>query len=146
MVNYLEILSVWMKQPHYLLVILIMLYLISGTIDFLIGTVNAGLTPTVEFSTRTAQLGIIRKLVTLSVMILVVPLALILPMDFGIYSLMILYLGIVVSEIYSILAHIGIVQETDKHKNLVGTLFIGLLDSILNNKSKAEIEKKEDND
>lgn len=141
MINYLEILSSWMNQPHYLLVILIFLYFISGTIDFLIGTVNAGLTTTVQFSTKTAQLGIIRKLVTLAVMILVVPLALMLPMDFGIYSLTILYLGIVVTEIYSILAHIGIVRDGDKHKNIIGTLFGNFLETVF--KVKENEQSKE---
>jgi len=134
MVNYLEILSSWMNQPHYVLIILIVLYFVSSTLDFLIGTVNAGLTATVQFSTKTAQLGIIRKLVTLAVMVLVVPLALMLPMDFGIYSLTVLYIGIVVSEIYSILAHIGIVKDGDKHKNLVGTLFNELFENIFKRK------------
>lgn len=134
MINYLEILSAWMNQPHYLLVILILVYFVSGTIDFVVGTVNAGLTATVQFSSKTAQLGIIRKLVTLAVMILVVPLALMLPMDFGIYSLTLLYLGIVVSEIYSILAHIGIVKDGDKQHNLIGKLFTEFLTKVFSNK------------
>lgn len=138
MVNYLEVLSTWMNQPHLLLIILIGLYFISATIDFLIGTTNAGLTATIQFSTKTAQLGIVRKLVTLAVMVLVVPLALLLPMDFGIYSLAILYIGIVVSEIYSILAHIGIVKDGDKHKNLIGTLFTELLENIIKSKDKGK--------
>lgn len=142
MVNYLEILSAWMNQPHLLLVILILMYFISGTIDFLIGSVNAAYTANVKFSSKTAQLGIIRKLVTLMVMILVVPLALILPMDFGVYSLSILYIGIVIAEIYSILAHIGIVKDDDKHKNLIGTLFVAFLEKILKSK---DVDKTDDN-
>lgn len=132
MINYLEVLALWMDQPHYLVPILIGLYFLASTIDFLIGTINAGLTTTVKFSTKTAQLGIMRKLVTLAVMILIIPLALMLPEDLGIYSLTVLYIGIVVTEIYSILAHIGIVQDGDKHKNLIGTLFLNFINSILN--------------
>lgn len=141
MVNYLEVLSGWMNQPHYLLIILICIYFVSGTVDFIIGSFNAAYSGNVTFSSKTAQLGIIRKLVTLTVMILVVPLALLLPMDVGIYSLTVLYLGIVGSEIYSILAHIGIVKDGDKHKNLVGTLFTALLENIFKTKN---IENKED--
>jgi toxin secretion/phage lysis holin len=140
MVNYLELLSNWMNQPHYLLLILIVVYFLSGTIDFLIGTVNAAYTKEIAFSSRKAQLGIIRKLVTLAVMILVVPLALMLPLDVGIYSLTILYVGIVGSEIYSILGHVGIVKDGNKHENLVGRLFSGLIDYIFRAK---EVNKNE---
>lgn len=143
MINYLEVLSSWMQQPHYVLVILILLYFASGTIDFLIGTVNAGLTSTVKFSSKTAQLGIIRKLVTLAVMVLVIPLALMLPMDFGIYMLTILYLGIVVTEIYSILAHIGLVKDGDKHKNLIGVLFTELLELVFNKHNNDSTKNKQ---
>lgn len=131
MINYLDVLSGWMAQPHYLLLILIMVYFVSSTLDFLVGSFNAAHSPNITFSSKTAQLGIIRKLGTLAVMILIVPLALMLPLDVGIYSLTILYLGIAGSEIYSILAHIGIVKDGDKHKNIVGTLFTNLLENLL---------------
>lgn len=134
MVNYLEVLSAWMNQPHYLLIILIMVYFVSATLDFLVGSFNAAHTSTVTFSSQTAQLGIVRKLVTLAVMILIVPLALMLPMDVGIYSLTILYLGICGSEMYSILGHVGIVKDGDKHKNLIGTLFTGILENVFKSK------------
>jgi toxin secretion/phage lysis holin len=134
MINYLEVLSDWLNQPHYLLLILVAVYFIAGTVDFIIGTINAAYTKEIEFSSRVAQLGIIRKLVTLVVMVLVVPLALMLPLDVGIYSLTILYLGIVGSEIYSILGHIGIVRDGNKHKNLVGTLLTNLLESVYKSK------------
>lgn len=135
MVNYLEVLSGWMEQPHYVLVILITTYLIAASVDFVIGSFNAAYTEGVTFSTRKAQLGIVRKLVTMAVMILVVPLALLLPMDTGTYLLTILYLGIVATEIYSILAHIGIVKDGDKHKNLIGILFTSLLETVFKSKN-----------
>lgn len=141
MVDYLAILSKWMEQPHYVLIILIMVYFASGALDFLVGAFNAAHTPTMTFSSKKAQLGILRKLVILSVMILVVPLALMLPMEFGIYSLTILYTGIVGSEIYSVLAHIGVVKDGDKNKNLIGTLFSSFLESVF----KAKDVEKENN-
>lgn len=134
MVNYLEILSDLMNQPHYLLLILILLYLVSGTLDFVVGSFNAICSNNVVFSSKTAQLGIVRKLVTLAVMVLIVPLALMLSMDVAIYLLTVLYVGIVGSEIYSILAHVGIVKESDKDKNFVGLLFKRLLDSVYKDK------------
>lgn len=143
MPNYLEVLSVWMAQPHYLLVILIGIYFISGTIDFIVGSFNAAYTPTITFSSKTAQLGILRKVVTMAVMILVIPLALMLPKEIGVYSLTILYLGIVCSEIYSILAHIGIVKDGDKHKNLIGTLFENFLQNVLKSKTSDKDNTKE---
>ncbi len=143
MVNYLEILSQWMSQPHYLLLILVVTYFVAGTIDFLIGTFNAVYTKEVEFSSRIAQLGIVRKLVTLALMILVVPLALMLPLDVGIYSLTILYVGIAGSEIYSIMEHVGIVNDSHKYKNLTGSLFTQLLGDVYRAKG---VEKGTDKD
>lgn len=134
MVNYLEVLSGWMAQPHYVLLILIMVYFVSAALDFMVGSFNAAHTPTETFSTKTAQLGIVRKLVTLAVMILMVPLALMLPMEVGIYSLTVLYLGIAGSEIYSVLGHVGIVKDGEKHKNMIGTLFTGILDNVFKSK------------
>lgn len=133
MVNYLEVLEHWMKQPHYLLVILIIVYFGAATIDFLAGSINALVTSRVTFSSRKSQIGIIRKLLTLSVMILVVPLALMLPFDLAIWSLTALYSGICFSEIYSILGHIGIVKDGDKHRNMLGSLFNSFIDKIYNN-------------
>lgn len=141
MINYLELLADMMSQPHYLLAILVVLYFMAGTLDFVVGTVNAVYSKTVEFSSRTAQLGIVRKLVTLAVMILIVPLALMLPLDVGVYSLTILYVGIVGSEIYSILGHVGIVKDGHKHKNLIGTLFGDLLATVFKTK---DVDKKGD--
>lgn len=133
MVNYLEVLENWMKQPHYLLVILIIVYLGAATIDFLAGSINALASERITFSSRKSQIGIIRKLLTLAVMILVVPMALMLPFDLAIYSLTALYVGICFSEIYSILGHIGIVKDGDKHRNMLGVLFNNFFDKIYNN-------------
>lgn len=138
MVNYLEILAQWMQQPHYLLLVLIVTYVIAGAVDFIIGTINVSFTKNVEFKTSVAQLGIIRKLVIMVLMILIIPLALILPMDIGVYSLSALYLGIVGSELYSILGHLGLVKDGDKHKNVIGVLFTSILQSVINPKQNKE--------
>lgn len=134
MVDYLEVLSNWMEQPHYLLLILIGLYFIAATIDYFIGTFNAIYDKNIQFSSRIAQLGIVRKLVTLAIMVIVVPLALMLPFDLGVYSLTVLYLGIVTSELYSILGHVGIVKDGNKHKNLIGSLFTTFIDNLTKQK------------
>lgn len=115
-----------------------MMYFIAGTIDFIVGTINAAYTKGVEFSSRVAQLGIVRKLVTLAVMLLVIPLALMLPFDVAIYSLTILYVGIVASELYSILGHVGIVKDGDKHKSLIGELFGNIIDTSLKRSNKED--------
>lgn len=136
MIDYLEVLSEWLDQPHYLLAILILVYMVSATVDFLVGAANAFLTKEVVFSSKTLQLGVIRKLVTLIVMILVMPLAMMLPKEIGIYTLTVLYAGIAGAEVYSILAHVGIVKDGDKHKNLVATLFTQLIENVMQSTSK----------
>lgn len=135
MINYLEVLSHWMEKPHYMLIVLIVIYFIAATIDMIVGTINAVYTEDIQFSSRTMQLGIVRKLVTLLLMILIVPIALLLPFDIGVYSLGTMYVGIAVSEVYSIAGHAGIVKDGDKHKNLVGTLFTNFIDSIYKSKN-----------
>lgn len=130
MVNYLEVMSKWMEQPHYMLIVLITVYFVAATIDMIAGTINAVYTEKVQFSSRTMQLGIVRKLITLLLMILIVPLALMLPYDIGVWSLGTMYVAVAVSEVYSIAGHAGIVKDGDKHKNLIGTIFSNFIDSI----------------
>lgn len=129
MVNYLEIISNMMQQPHYLLLVLIAIYTVAGTIDFLIGTITVNKD---QYSSRISQLGILRKIVTLAIMFMVIPLALMLPMEVGVYSLTILYIGIVGSEIYSIMGHIGLVKDgdKDKHKDLTGNLLVQFINKL----------------
>jgi toxin secretion/phage lysis holin len=134
MTDYLTVLSGWMNQPHYMLIVLIVVYFVAATVDAVVGTINAVYTDKVQFSSRTMQLGIIRKLVTLFLMILIVPVALLLPLDIGVYSLGVMYTGIAVSEIYSIAGHAGIVKDGDKHKNLIGTIFTNFIESIYKGK------------
>lgn len=138
MINYLELLSSWMTQPHLLLLILVVVYIIAGTIDFIAGTLNAIFTSDVAFSSRMSQLGIMRKLLTLACMILVIPFALMLPFDVGVYTLSILYIGVCVSEVYSILGHAGIVKDGNKHKNILAVLFDNLLGKVLKEKGVSD--------
>lgn len=134
MINYLEVLHGWVNESHSLLVILVVLYCLTATIDMVTGTINAALTTTIEFRSKAFQLGIMRKVVTLGLMIVIMPLSLMLPLEVGVYSLTILYIGIVVSEIYSIMGHIGMVKDGNKHKNKIGELFSNILETILNRK------------
>lgn len=131
MTDYLSLLGNWMDQPHYMLIILIALYFIAAMLDFLLGIANVVYTDKIKFSSKTAQFGIIRKIGIMAVMIVVVPLALMFPMDIAVYSLTILYTGIVVTEIYSVLAHLGIVKDGNKHRNVVGVVFTEFLDRLL---------------
>lgn len=118
----------------YFLLIFIGVYFIAGTIDFLLGTFIASLDKEKDFSSRMAQLGIVRKLATMFIMVLVIPVALTLPFEVGFYSLTVLYVGIVTSEIYSVLGHIGIVKDGDKGKQAVAKILSDLLDNALKNK------------
>ena len=118
--------------------ILVVVYIIAGTIDFIAGTLNAILTSDVAFSSRMSQLGIMRRLLTLACMILVIPFALMLPFDVGVYTLSILYTGICASEVYSILGHAGIVKDGNKHKNIIAVLFDNLLGKVLKEKGVSD--------
>lgn len=131
MVDYLSLLGGWMDKPHSMLVILIGIYFIAAMLDFLAGITNAIYTQDVNFSSRKAQYGIIRKILTMAMMIVVIPLALLFPMDIAVYSLTVLYVGIVVTEIYSVLGHLGIVKDGDKHRNIVGIVFTEFLEKLV---------------
>lgn len=131
MIDYLALLGGWMDKPHSMLIILITIYFIAAMLDFLAGITNAIYTDKVPFSSKKAQYGIIRKILTMAMMILVIPLALMFPMDIAVYSLTVLYVGIVATEIYSVLAHLGIVQDGEKHRNMVGIVFTEFLEKLL---------------
>lgn len=140
MYDYLSLLSGWMNEPKYMLLVLVSLYLILAGLDMLLGMINAKYSDKVEYRSKAAQLGGLRKIGTWLVMVLVAPIALMFPMDIAVYSLMILYLGIVVSELYSILGHLGLVKDNDKHKYVVGELFTNFLQRIL---SQANTKNKD---
>lgn len=131
MIDYLGLLSGWMDKPHYMLVVLACVYAFAAMCDFLAGITNAIYTQKIPFSSKKAQYGIIRKILTLAMMIALVPLAMLFPMDIAMYSLTILYVGLAVTEIYSVLGHLGIVKDGDKHRNIVGELFTGFLEKLL---------------
>lgn len=127
MTNYLETISVIMGQAETMLIVLISIYLVAASVDYILGTVIVYLTRKESYNSKIAQLGIVRKLATLILMIIIVPIAMIMPIDIGTYSLIVLYVGIVVSEIYSILGHVGIVEDGNKGANLIGKLFENIL-------------------
>lgn len=139
MIDYLSLLSGWMDKPHYLLVILICVYAFTSMLDFLAGITNAIYTQKIPFSSKKAQYGIIRKILTLLMMIAAVPMAMLFPMDIAVYSLTVLYMGIVTTEMYSVLGHLGIVKDGDKHKHVVGIVFTEFLEKLIGNfKDKSE--------
>lgn len=133
MVDYLELINRWMGIKHYQLLILIIAYLVLSTVDFIVGSLNAVITEDLTFSSKKSQIGIIRKLVILVIMIAVIPLAMMLPLEIGGYSLTVLYSGLVISELYSILAHIGVVKDGNKNENMVATLFQNFLNALTKN-------------
>lgn len=114
--------------------ILFILALICGAmiIDFITGTVAAKINPDIEFKSKVGINGILRKIVSVFLLIFFIPMSVIVPGGAGTALLYTLYLGYLLMEVKSLL---------ENYQKLGGTtdLFQRFLDSF-----KSENKNKED--
>lgn len=129
----------WLSSDDSKVIYLLILIMCANLIDFCIGWLNARFNKDVEFSSSKAIYGIARKMVMFMVCVLFIPVALLVPSPFGISSLYILFTGYLISEIHSILHHLGVVKD-DKQTALFST-FIGRLFGNVSFQSPIQITK-----
>lgn len=88
--------------------ILFILALIAGAmiIDFLTGTVAAKINDKIKFVSQKGIDGILRKIVSMIVMVFFIPISILLPNDTGVAMLYTLYLGYLMFELVSILENL----------------------------------------
>lgn len=75
-------------------------------IDFISGTVAAITNPKIEFKSKEGIFGILRKIVSMLLMIILVPVGIILPGDTGIMLVYTLYIGYMLFELKSIIENL----------------------------------------
>ncbi|WP_437131274.1 phage holin family protein [Peptostreptococcus russellii] len=80
---------------------------IAMIIDFLTGSIAAFVNPQIEFKSKAGIYGILRKIASMLLLILFIPVAVLLPNNVGIALVYTLYSGYLFYEIKSIIENIG---------------------------------------
>lgn len=120
-----------------------LLYLIATiclfmAIDFVTGSAGAFINPAIKFRSKEGINGILRKLVSIAVMVAMIPLSILIPNDMGLGLLYTLYIG------YLILEFKSIIENLDKCGVDVGPLKI-FLRGIEENLPHLNDDKNKDN-
>lgn len=100
-------------------------------VDFLTGTVAAWRNPEIKFRSQEGINGILRKLVSMIVLVACIPVSALVPVEMGVAALFVLYVGYMLMEFKSILENLS---------------KLGIITSPLDNfvhKIEAELEHKE---
>lgn len=108
MINWL---TYWLQNDSTKIIYLLTLILIANMIDFTIGWVNAKFNKNVTFSSSIAIYGIVRKMIMFIICVFFIPVALLVPYPVGIGALYALFVGYLLSEINSILSHLGMSKD-----------------------------------
>jgi len=114
------------------LIVLTSLVLIANLIDFSFGWVNAKFNKKVEFISRIALYGIIKKMMYFIVLIFFSVIALaIVPSEISIPAITTLIIGYLLSEVNSILSHLDLTSDGKK-----GELFRTFISKVLKGENK----------
>ena len=100
-------------------------------VDFITGTVAAWRNPDIKFRSQEGINGILRKLVSMIVLVACIPVSALVPVEMGVAALFVLYVGYMLMEFKSILENLS---------------KLGIITSPLDNfvhKIEAELEHKE---
>lgn len=108
-------------------IFILTLIAIAMIIDFLSGTIAAKINPDIKFESKKGINGILRKLISIIVMIFFIPLSVIIPNGVGATLVYVLYLGYLLMELKSIL-------ENLQKMGINITLFNNFIKEIENNK------------
>lgn len=76
-------------------------------IDFLTGTIAAKVNSNIKFNSKAGINGILRKIVSVIVMVFFIPLSVLVPGDMGVALVYTLYIGYLVMELKSIAENLG---------------------------------------
>ncbi|MFM1542283.1 phage holin family protein [Helcococcus ovis] len=108
-------------------IFILTLIAIAMIIDFVSGTIAAKINPDIKFESKKGINGILRKLISIIVMIFFIPLSVIIPNAVGATLVYVLYLGYLLMELKSIL-------ENLQKMGINITLFNNFIKEIENNK------------
>lgn len=99
-------------------------------IDFISGTIAAIINPNIDFKSKEGVYGILRKIVSMLLMVILLPVGVVLPGDTGIMLVYTLYIGYMLFELKSI------IENLDKMGVNVGPfkIFLNNFEQFVNNK------------
>lgn len=123
----------WLLLDDTKLLYILTLILIANVLDFLLGWLNAQFSKKIEFSSSQAIYGISRKIVIFILLVYFIPVAMLVPEPVGIGALIVLYTGYLLSELNSILSHLGLAND-DKKNNV----FVDFIKTIFQVKENEE--------
>lgn len=75
-------------------------------VDFVVGSLSAWRNPNIKFTSERGINGILRKLASILVLVLCIPVSALIPMEAGMISLIVLYIGYLVMELASIVENL----------------------------------------
>lgn len=121
-----EWITKWLGDDNHVIYGMVLWLMVAMTIDFVLGFVLAKFKEEIDFSSFKAKIGIIVKLVELVLVVYFIPVA----VKFGevgltMYSIMLT--GLILSELYSILGHIQLVDDDNNWIDVVKKFLDGTL-------------------
>ena len=85
---------------------LLALICVAMVVDFLIGSLAAWRNPNVKFTSQKGIDGILRKLASILVLVVCIPVSALIPAEAGVIALIVLYVGYLVMELASIVENL----------------------------------------
>ena len=79
---------------------------VAMIVDFLVGSLAAWRNPNIKFTSQKGIDGILRKLASILVLVVCIPVSALIPAEAGIIALIVLYLGYLVMELASIVENL----------------------------------------
>lgn len=100
----------WLRDanstPEGKVLYLLALICVAMIVDFLVGSLAAWRNPEVKFCSQKGIDGILRKLASIIVLVVCIPVSAIIPADAGTMALIVLYIGYLVMELASIVENL----------------------------------------
>lgn len=115
-----------------LCLVLLSLIVVTSTLDWLFGWLNAKFNKEKAFVSEIALYGIVKKMMYFMVLVLFLIIALImLPESIAYTTILALYVGFLWSEVNSLMSHFGLTEDGKK-----GALFIDFIKNVFNREER----------
>lgn len=102
-----ELLSGYVKTNEGKVLYILGMICLLMAIDFVLGTLSAWRNPNIEMTSKEGINGILRKVASIIVLIICIPLSVLIPGGAGIITLYVLYLGYLIMEFHSIVENLN---------------------------------------
>lgn len=107
MMNFLDILRHFIETEDGKILFVLAAISVAMIIDFITGTIAAYVNPQIEFVSKAGINGILRKLASMLLLLIFIPVSVLIPNGAGVGLVYTLYLGYLAMEIKSIVENVG---------------------------------------